>query len=252
MLAVHDVSVWLGSRLVLDRVSFQAKAGECIFVLGPNGAGKSTLLRAVAGLLRHEGSIDIAGADNARARRVAYLPQGQTVHWPLAARDVVAIGRLPHGSSIAQPSQEDAAAIERALAAADAIAFADRPVTELSGGERARVLLARALAVEAPLLLADEPTSALDPAHQLAIAELLSNLCRNGRLVIAAMHDLVLATRFATRVLVLEDGRVAADGAPADVLDEGLLVRAFAIRSVWSQHDGKRVLIPWARAHTPR
>lgn len=258
MLAVRDLSIWFGARMVLDRVGFEAKAGECIFVLGPNGAGKSTLLRAVAGLLTFDGAITLQGralremSANHRARQIAYLPQGHMVHWPLTGRDVVAIGRLPHGSSLARPSPEDSAAIDRALALADAIAFADRPVTELSGGERARVLLARALAVEAPVLIADEPTAALDPAHQLAIVEQLASLAASGRLVIAALHDLTLAARFASRVLVLDAGCLVADGVPSEVLTDELIGHVFAIRSARIEHDGRQFLIPWARDHSRR
>jgi iron complex transport system ATP-binding protein len=258
MIDVRDLRVHLGGRTVVESVSFRAQAGECIFVLGANGAGKSTLLRALAGLLPASGDVRINGSalatfsPGARARQLAYLPQGHSVHWPLPARDVVAIGRLPHGSSLVHLRLDDAAAIDRALAAVDATHLADRPVTELSGGERARVLLARALAVEAPVLLADEPIAALDPDHQLAVMELLRQIVGGGRLVIAAMHDLLLASRFATRILLLDQGRLIGDGAPASVLTDAALAQAFAIRSTRLVHEGQSLVVPWTREHSHR
>ena len=146
---------------------------------------------------------------------MAYLPQGHVAHWPLSARDVVAIGRAPFTSSLARLSRADRDAVEHALAAVGAHAFADRPVTELSGGERARIMLARALAVGAPILLADEPAASLDPAHQLAVMDLLSAQAKQGRLVIAVSHDLLLAARYADRILVLTGGRAAGVRRPA-------------------------------------
>lgn len=258
MLSVRHLSVRLGARPVLSDISFDAVAGECILVLGANGAGKSTLLRALAGLVAGSGTIELDRrplADFApfeRARRIAFLPQAGDVHWPLPAREVVAIGRLPFGSSLLRRSAADEAAIERALDLADAGALADRSVTELSGGERARVLLARALAVDAPLLIADEPVAALDPSHQLGVMTLMTTLAAEGRLVIAALHDLTLAARFASRVLVIAEGRLVADGSPGAVLDDRLLGLAFGIRALRLEHGDSRFVVPWSRDHSRR
>lgn len=251
MIELDDVSVRLAGRIVLDRIGLRCGKGEMIAVLGPNGAGKTTLLRAIAGLAPADGRIRLAGQDaggmpaTTRARMVAYLPQGNVAHWPIGVRDAVAIGRIPKGGGPGRERAADTIAIGQALAATDAAHLADRPVTELSSGERARVMLARALAVEAPVLLADEPIAALDPSHQLGVLTLLGQTAAAGTTVLAVLHDLTLAARFASRVVVLDGGRIVADGAPGKVLNDALLGRVFGIRALHLVHDGKPVLVPW-------
>ncbi len=251
MIELDDVSVRLAGRIVLDRVSLRSSKGELIAVIGPNGAGKTTLLRAIAGLAPADGRIQLAGQDaremsgTTRARTVAYLPQGNIADWPISVRDVVAIGRIPHGGGPGREREGDAAAVATALAATDAVHLAERPITELSSGERARVMLARALAVQATILLADEPIAALDPAHQLGVLALLERTAASGTTVLAVLHDLTLAARFASRIVVIDDGRIVADGPPQKVLDEALLGRVFGVRALHLQHDGKPVLVPW-------
>ena len=259
MIEVDGLTVRLGGRTVLDGVSLRAAAGELVCVLGPNGAGKSTLLRAIAGLVPAQGRVSLDGADllalppAVRAKRVAYLPQGHVAHWPIPARDAVAIGRLPHGGQPGRLGAADRAVVERALVMVDANHLADRPVTELSGGEKARIMLARALAVEAPLLLADEAVAALDPAHQLAVMSVLADLVRQGTTVLAVLHDLTLAARHASRLIVLDRGRVAADGPPGTVLDADLLAGVFGITAAHLQVEGQPVVVPWSiRAQSRR
>ena len=251
MIGLQDVSVRLGGSYALDRVVLRCARGEFICVVGPNGAGKSTLLKAIAGLVPSTGIISIADRDartmkaRERARAAAYLPQGHVAHWPISVAEAVAIGRLPHGGGPTSLKPADEAAVGRAMAATSVTALAGRPVTELSGGERARVMLARALAVEAPLLLADEPIAALDPAHQLRVMELLARLAADGKTVLAALHDITLAARFAHRVVVLDGGRVAADGPPGRVFDKAILAGVFDIEAAVLQHAGQTVILPW-------
>lgn len=259
MIEARDITVELGNRHVLDRVSFTIEKGALVCLLGPNGAGKTTLLKAIAGLVPHAGRLAIDGREVAamaameRARTFAYLPQGHVAHWPITAREAVAIGRIAHGAGSGRLSASDTAAVERALAATDAMHLADRPITALSGGERGRVMLARALAVEAPVLLADEPIAALDPAHQLAVMALLGRIADEGTTVIAAIHDLTLATRFAGSCLVLSGGRLAGLGPPREVLSPALLGEVFGIAALHLEHDGAPVVVPWlTQAELPR
>ncbi len=241
---VKDARLALGKRMVLDAVNVEVPPGRITAIVGPNGAGKSTLLRACAGLLPAErGTITLAGrpldalSRSELARAIAYLPQERAVHWPLAARAVVALGRLPHDDA-------DATAIDRALGAMDITTLADRPVSQLSGGERARVLVARALAQEAPLLIADEPTAGLDPAHALALFALFERLATEGRTVIVALHDLSLAARFAHHTVLLANGRVTASGPPAEVLAPGHLEPAFGVRMLCTNVADLPIVVP--------
>ncbi len=251
MYVARNIQVTLGRRRVLDDVSFQADAGEFICLLGPNGAGKTTLLRTLAGLIPYEGVLsaqdrdlaDLAAID--RATLIAYLPQDARVHWPLSVYDVVAIARLAHGASIRKLSNVDKLAIRAALQQMGMIELADRPVDTLSGGERARVLLARALAVQGKILLADEPLGALDPAQQLKSVEILADLARHGTLVIAALHDIALAARFASRILLMAGGKLHADGPPDDVMSEDNLRQIFALEAKSVDFDGRQIPLPW-------
>ena len=179
----------------------------------------------------------------ARGRAIAYLPQERTVHWPLAVERVVALGRLPHGGGSASMSPADRAAIDRALSDMDVAGFAARPVSKLSGGERARVLLARALAQQAPILIADEPTAGLDPAHALDLFGHFTRLAAEGRSVVVALHDLSLARRFCHRLVLLKRGRVAASGAPGDVLTAAILADVYGIKAVIGEIDGIPVVV---------
>jgi iron complex transport system ATP-binding protein len=258
VIELSNVTVRLGDRRALHDISLSFPSGGLIAVIGPNGAGKTTLLKAIAGLVPLRGRIALDGRDTAgmapaeRARKIAYLPQGNVVHWPISVRDAVAIGRTAHGASPSRLAPADRAAIERALATTDIAHLAHRPVTELSGGERARVMLARALAIEAPILLADEPTAALDPAHQLDVMALLARAAASGGTILAALHDLTLAARFADRTLVLSSGMIAADGPPGETLTPALLDSVFGIAALHLTHDGAPLVVPWSRREDMR
>jgi iron complex transport system ATP-binding protein len=224
-----------------------------VALVGPNGAGKTTLLRAMAGLVPSDGTIHVRGdalsslSMRERARRFAYLPQGHVVHWPLPARDIVALGRYPHGATDpARLSAGDAEAVRRAMQAADVLAFGDRRVTELSGGERSRVALARVLAVEAPVILADEPTSSLDPRHQIDVMKTLRAAADASTLVMVVTHDLGLAARFADTVLVLSEGRLVSQGPPAEALSERVMGEVFGISAFRAEYRQEAVIVPWA------
>lgn len=252
-LALDQVSVSLGGHPVLRDVTLAVAAGALLAVVGPNGAGKTSLLRAAAGLAPFTGTMRLGGETLGggpaapRARRIAYLPQRSELAWALSVRDAVLLGRLPHGDPFSRATPEDGRAVAAALDRLGLAALAARPVTELSGGERARVMLARALATEAPLLLADEPTAALDPAHQLAVLGLLREIAAEGRIVLAVLHDLTLAARFADTVAVLDQGRLVASGPPEEALSEALLDTVFGLACTRVLIDGRQVPIPLAR-----
>ncbi len=238
---------------MLHDVSLALSSGHLVALVGPNGAGKTTLLRALAGLVPADGSIHVGGDAlsslplRERARRFAYLPQGHLVHWPLPARDIVALGRYPHGATDpARLTQKDTEAVLRAMQAADVVDLGDRRVTELSGGERSRVALARVFAVEAPVILADEPTSSLDPRHQLDVMKTLRAAADKGTLVIVVTHDLGLAARFADTVLVLSDGRLVSQGAAIEALSEQVMAEVFRIRAYRAEYQREAVIVPWA------
>jgi iron complex transport system ATP-binding protein len=182
-----------------------------------------------------------------RARRIAYLPQGNVFHWPMPVETVVALGRYPHGDPFAAAGPHDREAVHAALAATGIAEFAARPVTSLSGGESARVALARALATQAPVLLADEPTVSLDARHQLVVMNVLREAARSGTAVLAVLHDLSLAARFADHVLLMQDGRIVTQGEAKDVLTSDRIAQVFGVSAQMMSLDGAQVPV----AHRP-
>jgi iron complex transport system ATP-binding protein len=254
VVTVTGLSVRLGGREVVWKADFVLEAGKLTVLVGPNGAGKTTILRALVGLVPSSGSIDLDGGPisrlprRERARRIAYLPQGHVFHWPLAVADVVALGRMPHGAGAGDLGEADRAAVAEAIRICELEALADRPVTTLSGGERSRVALARVLAVQADIVLADEPTASLDPRHQLTVLGLLRDLTARGGTVLAVMHDLGLAARYADRVIALDGGTVIASGAAVEVLRPELLRRVFGVEARTFGEGEHAVIVPWATA----
>lgn len=260
----QDVVVALGRRQVLDGASLKAAAGETIAIVGPNGAGKSTLLRTMAGLLKPTaGSVLLDQRDLAHwsradmARAIAYLPQARAVHWPMTVENVVALGRLPYGASPGRLRTTDHAAVESALVSMDLMALRTRPATELSGGELARALVARALAQKARVLLADEPTAGLDPAHQIALFEKLRQIAAEGCTVIVALHDLSSAARYCDRIVLVKNGRTLADGPPDAVLSSEWLATVYGIEARLVRIDGLPLVmtaaeLPCSRANRSR
>ncbi|RMF75516.1 MAG: ABC transporter ATP-binding protein, partial [Alphaproteobacteria bacterium] len=226
----------LNGRRVLHDLSLSLWPGEIVALIGPNGAGKSTLMRALAGLVPVEGSVDLAGrplaswAGEARARLLAYLPQEARIHWPMPVRRVVALGRIPWLDWTARLSPADEEAIAEAMRLTATTRLAERSAARLSAGEKARVLLARALAGRPRVLLADEPVAALDPYYQMEILGLLQHLAREREMaVLVSLHDLTLAARHAARVLLLDRGKLVAQGRPGAVLTPAHLARVYRI-----------------------
>ena len=253
-LDVQGLSVRLGGKGVVDDVDLSVERGRLVGLIGPNGAGKTTVIRALLRLVRIEtGRIELLGkpADGMEgrefARTVAYLPQGHIAQWPVKAHRLVALGRLPHLQSWQRESAADRAAVDRAMSETDVAALSDRTVTTLSGGERARVALARALAVEAPILLVDEPVAALDPYHQLQVMELLRRYADTRGTVLAVLHDLALAARFCDGLVLMKAGRVVAEGPPAAVLTSQNLANVYRIEALGGHHHEQRYILPWAR-----
>ena len=254
LVEARGVTFGYPGREVLRDVSFTLRAGELVALCGPNGAGKSTLLRILLGLhAPAAGSVELGGAPVASlgrreiARRAALLPQESPPELPLSVREVVALGRLPHLGRLQPEGPADARAVAEALAATDTASLAERPLTELSGGERHRVHLARALAQGAPVLLLDEPTAGLDLVHQLQALELLRATVDAGRAAIVALHDLSLAARACDRILILAEGALQADAPPARVLTPEMLARVFGVRAeVRTDGAGRPFVIPMA------
>lgn len=245
MLRAQALNVVLRGRAIVHDAGVTLTPGELTALVGPNGAGKTTLMRALAGLIPASGGRIVLKdrplhdfTPRERARSIAYLPQGNVFHWPLDVAAVVALGRHPHADPFAPLSGTDRAAVAHALAATQTEEFAQRPVTTLSGGERARVALARVLATEADILFADEPTAALDPRHQLVVMELLRGIARRGGAVLAILHDLALAARFCDRVVVMQQGRIVADAPPAEALDDARLAAVFGIAATRVEAGG--------------
>ncbi len=236
MIETRNIYVSLGHHVAVRDASVRIGAGEIVGFIGPNGAGKTSLLRAMLRLAPvSAGQIMLNAADmttdpaHAHARTMAYLPQGQSVAWPLTARRLVALGRMPHRTIWTDLGADDEAAIDLALRTADVISFADRPVNELSGGERSRVLLARVLAVDAAVLLVDEPTASLDPYHQLTTMEALKTATGRGAAVGVVLHDLNLAGRYCDRLYLMHNGEIVATGTPADVLSDENLASVYRV-----------------------
>ncbi|MGL4727130.1 MAG: ABC transporter ATP-binding protein [Bosea sp. (in: a-proteobacteria)] len=254
-LILDDVSVSLGGQKIVSNASLDLAGGQLMALIGPNGAGKTTLIKAIAGLLPSTGRISLNGQDfaamhgHARARQIGYLPQGHELHWPLMARDVVALGRYPHG--LADPAKlngDHERAVTAAMARTRTLEFADRQANTLSGGERARVMLARVFAVEAPVLLADEPTAALDPRHQIGVMQALKAEAAQGALTIAVTHDIALAARLADAVVLMDKGAIIAHGAPRDVLTPERLAAIYGVSAIHREIEGEALILPWGLA----
>jgi iron complex transport system ATP-binding protein len=253
---LDGISVTRGGRAVVEDVSLEIAAGEWVCVIGPNGAGKSSLLGAVAGVIPAGGRIDVVGRRMAdlrrreRARLVALVPQQPVIPEAFRVADYVLLGRAPYLGPFGAEHRSDVEVVCAVLERLDLWWAAGRRLDALSGGELQRVVLARALAQEAPILLLDEPTTGLDLGHQQRVLELVASLRVNGGLtVVSAMHDLTIAGQFAERFVLLDAGRVVADGSASGVLREDLIERHYGARvRVIEGDDGGTIVVPMRTA----
>lgn len=249
-LSVNGLSVQLKGRSVLRDISFDLDSGAFVGLIGPNGAGKSTLLKAVMGLIPRSGRIQLSGqpieslSRMQRAREISYLPQEREVIWPISVEDLIALGRAPYHSQFSSIDDSDQTAIENAIDAMDLDDLRARSALELSGGERARALIARALAQDTGLLLTDEPAAGLDPAHQISLMATFAKLARAGRTVFASLHELTLAGQWCDRLILLAEGRIIADGTPSEVLTKDNLADVYGVTAHVSETEDGLAVFP--------
>jgi iron complex transport system ATP-binding protein len=253
-IGIRDVSVAIGRAQILRNVTLSVEPGEWVGLIGPNGAGKTTLLRVIAGLAEHTGDVLFDGAPavamrkRERARRVALVPQRPMIPPGMSVAEYVLMGRTPYIRYLDVESAADLAVVAEVLRQLDIVRFAERPMGSLSGGEQQRAILARALAQRAPVLMLDEGTSELDIGSQQEVLELVAELrAQAGLTVVTAMHDLTLAAQFAERLVLLEGGRVAARGAPREVLTAEAIRAHYGAEVTILERDGAVVVVPVRR-----
>lgn len=235
VMELTNLSVTLRRRDVIRDVSLSVGKGEFIGLIGPNGAGKTTLMRAALGLIPFVGNSSLAEMPLAeRARAVAWMPQQREIAWPVTVETLVMLGRTPHVGALANPTDHDRSQVDAAIHWMGLDDMRHRAATRLSGGEQARVLIARALAQDTPFVMADEPVAGLDPAHQISTMQTFARLAEQGKSSLVSLHDLGLAARHCTRLVLLSEGRLIADGRPAQVLTPERLAEVFGI-SAWYQ-----------------
>lgn len=237
-LSAHRLSAVRGQRSVLRDVNLTFDKPELIGLIGPNGAGKSTLMRALSGLQSCAGSVVLNGQNlndysaETLARLLAFLPQERTVHWPMDCQDIVMLGRMPYQSGLRRASDQDRLIVRQAMAAMEVVDFAERPFDRLSGGEQARVLIARVLAQEPELIIADEPINGLDPAHQISLMKTFRQMVQAGRTVLTSLHDLALASHWCDRIIILNDGALVADGPVKQVMTEERIRAVYGVETI--------------------
>lgn len=258
LLTAKALQLTLGKKIVIDNVDVVVQKNEFVGLIGPNGAGKSSLLRMLAGLIKPQaGDVELCLNEcrsaiakispQHRARFMAYLAQHETPVWPLSVKNLVALGRSPWNGNVLQTTAVDQVAIGNAMHMTDVHLLADRPITELSGGELQRTLLARVFAGSPQLILADEPIASLDLYHQLHVMELLQAQANNGGAVIAALHDLSLAARFCSRLILLHEGKVVAEGEPVKVLTPENIAAVYGVSVYVDCREEGVVIIPRTR-----
>jgi iron complex transport system ATP-binding protein len=234
LLSLDLLTVMRGGCPVVDGVTLEIGAGEVVGLIGPNGAGKTTMMRGALGLLAASGGSSLTALHaRDRAKAAAWLPQAREIAWPVSVETLVSLGRSPYLAGGRKLSQADHEAVAQALEQMGLTAFARRDATALSGGEQARVLIARVLAQSTPLIMADEPVAGLDPAHQFSLMRVFSKLAQGGKSVLVSMHDLGLAAQYCTRLVMIHRGKLAADGTPREVLSDDRLRDVFQVSGRW-------------------
>jgi cobalamin transport system ATP-binding protein len=250
-ISLRELTVVLGGRPVVDGVDLEVAPGEWLALIGPNGGGKTTLLRAIAGLVPFAGGVELDGSSTLTmprrelSRLLALVPQEPSTPPWMTVGEYVLLGRTPHLGPLAKEGRRDREAAAQALARLDLLDYGERPLGTLSGGEKQRAVVARALAQDAPIVLLDEPTAALDIGHQQQALELVDALRRESELtLVSAMHDLTLAAQYADRMVLLDHGRVVADGPPVDVLTEAAIARHYGASIDVVPVDGRIAIVP--------
>jgi iron complex transport system ATP-binding protein len=234
LLSLDLLTVMRGGCPVVDGVTLEIGAGEVVGLIGPNGAGKTTMMRGALGLLAASGGSSLTALHaRDRAKAAAWLPQAREIAWPVSVETLVSLGRSPYLAGGRKLSQADHEAVAQALEQMGLTAFARRDATALSGGEQARVLIARVLAQSTPLIMADEPVAGLDPAHQFSLMRVFSKLAQGGKSVLVSMHDLGLAAQHCTRLVMIHRGKLVADGTPREVLSDDRLRDVFQVCGRW-------------------
>ena len=233
LLTLNNLSVRRGQCPVLENVSLEINKHELVGLVGPNGAGKTTLLKAALGLIEHTGNSSLAKLPlNERSSTAAWMPQEREINWPISVLETVTLGQLLPSKNLNKNE-----IINDALARTGLTNYRERISTELSGGEQARVLLARALAQNTPLILADEPIAGLDPANQLTTMKMFTDLAKEGKGVLISLHDLNLAATFCTKIIMLDKGQLYAIGDPAQIMTDENLEKIFNIRAYHARTD---------------
>ena len=240
LLTLKNLSVRRGQCPVVDNVSLEIRSHELVGLVGPNGAGKTTLLKAALGLIEHSGDSSLAALPlNERSSTAAWMPQEREINWPISVLETVALGQLLPNKNLDKNE-----IINDALDRTGLINYRDRISTELSGGEQARVLLARALAQNTPLILADEPIAGLDPATQLTTMKMFADMAKEGKGVLISLHDLNLAATFCTKIIILDRGRLYASGDPAQTMTDENLEKVFNVRAYHARTDNGIICQP--------
>ncbi len=250
LLCVQDLSVYRQKRRILDQVSFAIGQGEFVGLIGPNGAGKSTLLRAVLAQIPYQGKVLLAGKETVqlpsreRAKILSYIAQDREISWNMRVEALVELGRFARLPRLAGLTMQDRLQVQEAMATLEITHLRDKPARQISGGEQARVLIARALVQDTPLILADEPVAGLDPAHQIGLMQTFRDLAAKGRSILCTMHDLGLAARWCSRLLLVKDGQLIADGTPEAVLQPEMIRTLYGVDVYRAQTEDGLIIQP--------